>query len=447
MGITSRMLRFDGPSAERVRNHRAPSDRPASSSAGGVFRGSKRLCANRAQWRLVRGQGTQRLSEHYRLACDYGTSILTVYNEGDPVFLCENHVSAITPRDSCIAGVRPVEAKADGAAPDLAEASVEARPVSPVSAAPDMPILPSAEEAPNGGSGTQAKGDENPIEVAEAAPAVVASGDSDSTAGTGEVFVPPAAPAVEEPAQGIQSGVAGQTVSVVESVSANRGAGAARIRRDTAIPIARTSARDLTYGNAAKALVDETIWNMATGDLDAYRGALELGKTEMEAAQAAGGQIAIIHRKIAEYTAKIEPLLSVSKASISIGFAIDKPLEQAILEIIGSPTLSEAEKDVAVAQLGGLQEQIKSGLPREITPLQAHRIALEIGQRSNWGGDSSLREEVKNAHGAVYKRLRDALRAFVPEARDLDERLSNLYAAKADLASAPGAKAVRSAAL
>jgi len=457
VGITSRMLRSDGPSAERNGNHRAPSLQALPSSAGGVFRGSKRLCADRAQWRLVRGQDAKRLSEHYRLECDYGTSILTVYNEGDPVFLCENHVSAITPRDKCIAGVRPVETSDDTNSPvtggdekettqltliAAAVAGATADPGaarSPVSAGTDVPNLSIAEEAPKCvDSGTQAKASENPTEVVAPPSNVVSSGSTASIADT-------SAPAQPEPVQSAPSDVVNVNLRVVESASVIPSA-AVKVKRE-ASPVSRTPARDLTYGTAARALVDETIWNMATGDLNAYRSALEQGKTELDAAQAAGGQISVIHRKIAEYTAKIEPMLSASNASISVGYAIDKPLEQAILEIIESPGMSEAEKDTVVGQLGTLQEQIKSGLQREIAPLHAHRMAREIGKRCNWGADSELREEVKNAYRAVYTRLRDALRAFVPEARELDERIANLYAAKADLEKTPGAKAVRSAAL
>jgi hypothetical protein len=459
VGITSRMLRSDGSSAERARNHRVPSDRPISSSAGGVFRSSKRLCADRARWRLVRGQDAKRLSEHYQLECDYGTPILTVYNEGDPVFLCESHLSAIAPRDNCIAGVRPIEAKDETGKEMISAAETEAAQLtliaaamagatadpsaaeSPALAGADAPNLSIAEEALKCiESGSQAKADQTPIEPTEATPAVATS-EANTKAPAADASVPPP----EEPAHGAKSGIATPDVPFAESIATGRSI-ALRVKKENAAA-SRTPARDLTYGNAAKALVDETIWNMATGDLNAYRSALAQGKTETEAAQAAGGQIAVIHRKIAEYTAKIEPMLSASKASISVGYAIDKPLEQATLEVIGSAAMSEAEKDAAVAHLGALQEQIKNGLQREIAPLQAHRIAREIGDRCNWGRDSELRDEVKHAYGAVYARLQDALRAFVPEARELDERLANLYAAKADLESAPGTRAVRSAAL
>jgi hypothetical protein len=201
-------------------------------------------------------------------------------------------------------------------------------------------------------------------------------------------------------------------------------------------PLVRVRDRDLTYGNSAKAQVDEAIWNLATGDYELYRTALEDGKPTIEAAEAAGGQIAIIHRKIAEYTTKIEALLSESNAKIKVA-VINKPLEQATLDIIGNDGISEVKKDAAIDQLGALQESLNRGLNQEITPLQAHRIAHSIGKRANWGTGANLPEELKPAYGAVYTNLRNAIGTAVPDAISLFERLVNLYAVKAELENVP----------
>jgi hypothetical protein len=325
----------------------------------------KRPCINRAKWRLLRGQPAQHLSAHYQLDCDYGTRLIAIYKEGDPVFVCEEHAAAIgQPNDNCIAGVRSITAQ-----------SIDSNDVT--------------------------RGDER-AETPEFTAAAK-----------------PSTPASSETA----------------------GSVAMKVGRETTDPSSRGPARDLTYGNAAKALVDETIWNMAAGDYEAYEAALRQGKTAAEAAQAAGGQLAIVHRKISEYTVKIEAVLSESKAAISMGDAIDKPLERAILEIISNSAISDSEKDSDVDELGALQEQMNRGLHREITPLQAHRIARLIGDRAQWGARSRLSEELKPAYGAVYTSVRNAIRAAVPGAHDLGERLANLYAAKWDLENAPTAKA------
>jgi hypothetical protein len=205
----------------------------------------------------------------------------------------------------------------------------------------------------------------------------------------------------------------------------------------------RTSARDLTFGNSAKALVDEAIWNMATGDYEVYRTALQQGKPATEAAEAAGGQLAIIHRKISDYSLKIEAVLSESKARINVGEVVDKPLEHAALELIGNCEMGDAEKDATIDQLGAFQEWIKHGLDREITILEANRIARAIGDRASWGTGTDLSEELKPAYRAVYSSLRNAVRTAVPDTQNLDERLANLYAAKSEIETMPQAQTTR----
>jgi hypothetical protein len=180
-------------------------------------------------------------------------------------------------------------------------------------------------------------------------------------------------------------------------------------------------------------MVDEVIWNMATGNYQAYRTALQQGKSATEAAQAAGGQLAVVHRKISNYTTKLEAVLLESKAIISVGEVIDKPLEHAVLEIISNGAMSDLEKDAAIQQLGAIQEWVKHGLQGDMTPLQAHRITLAIGERLNWGGTADVSEEFKAVYRALYCSLKTAIRTAIPEAQTLHDRLTNLFAAKSDL--------------
>ena len=330
---------------------------------------SKRPCTQRANWRLLRGQPAQHLSAHYQLECDYGTRLIAIYKEGDPVFLCEDHAATIGQSDdSCIAGVRSITVE-----------SIDTN------------------DAPKNGDRPH----------------------------TPHLAVPKPSSPVPKPT------APSETVASVVT----------KVKRETIDPPVRESARDLTYGDATKALVDETLWNMAPGDFEAYSAALRQGKTAAEAAQAAGGQLAVVHRKIGEYTFKIEAVLSKSKVAISVGDAIDKPLERAMLEIIGHNAMSDAQKDTAIDHLGAFQEEMKRGLNREITPLQAHQIARFVGDRACWGDTSCLSEELRPAYRAVYTGVRKAIRAAVPQVHDLDERLANLCAAKSDLENVPAAKA------
>lgn len=323
-------------------------------------------------WRLLRGQPAQHLSAHYQLECDYGTRLLAIYKDGDPVFLCEDHAATIRQSDdNCIAGVRSI--------------SVESSDTT---------------DAPKNGD----------------------------RAHSPQLAVPkPNSPAAKPSAPISYETAAGST--------------AAKVVREAVDPPSRDPASDLTYGDATKALVDETIWNMAPGDFDAYSAALRQGKTAADAAQAAGGQLAVVHRKISEYTVKIEAVLSKSKSVIGVADVIDKPLERAMLEIIGNSAMSDTQKDAAIDHLGAFQEQLKRDLNREITPLEAHRIARLVGDRACWRATSDLSEELKPAYRAVYASVRNAFRAAVPQAHDLDNRLANLYAAKSDLENAPAAKA------
>lgn len=346
-------------------------------------------CTCRASWRLLRGKAAQPLSAHYQLECDYETALVDDYLEGEgdnPIYLCENHVTAMAQsnanRDS-VAGVRAIDAQSSGSnSPPTKEDRVATR-----SFRAEPPVAASI-----------------PLPEPLAAPA--------------PAFAPPSAANPRE--------------AVVKLAA--KGVGSKRT------PGSRSPARDLVFGDSTKALVDETIWNIATGDSEAYRTVLQEGKTTAEAAKAAGGQVAIVHRKINEYTLKLETLLSQSQATIRVSEVVDDPLERAMLDIIRSETMGDAAKDAAVDHLGAFQESIKRGLGRAITPLQAYRLARDIADRANWGGASNLAEEVKPAYRAVYSCLRKVTRATVPDAQELEERLMNLLSAKAELASSLATK-------
>jgi len=211
---------------------------------------------------------------------------------------------------------------------------------------------------------------------------------------------------------------------------------AAKPGRAAKDPPTRGRARDLTYGDSAKALVDEAIWNLEPGDYDVYSSGLQSGKSAMEAAQSAGGQLAIMHRKVGEYTRALEALLAESKSIIKPIDVINRPLEHATLELIDKDEISDAKKDAAIEQLGAFQESLNLGLNEQITPLRAFRMACSLGDGANWGATSKLSDELKPGYGAVYANLRDAMIAAVPGALGLFERLANLCVAKAELETA-----------
>jgi hypothetical protein len=98
--------------------------------------------------------------------------------------------------------------------------------------------------------------------------------------------------------------------------------------------------------------------------------------------------------------------------------------------------MGDPEKDVAIQQLGALQEWLKQGLQRNVTPLQSNRILLAIGDRVNWGGTADISEEIKRVYRALHGSLKPAIHAAVPQAQNLHDRLTNLYAAKLNWKSA-----------
>jgi hypothetical protein len=337
----------------------------------------KRHCSERAGWKLAPGKAAKRLSEHYKLDCDFGKPVIEIYKAGgdDPVYLCDGHVADVKPSRPHSSEIRLVQQEVEIAA-------------TPTSA---------------------------PVEQAKQPALEIAA------------TKPPATPRPE----------------VVPTAKITGGPGPTKIERVTAARAARPPARDLAYGNSAKALVDEAIWNLATGDYELYKNALRLGKSNGEAAQAAGGQLAVVHRKICEYAVKIETVLAASTAKIDAAEVIDKEFERAMAEIIANEALADAEKDAAIEQLGVLQESVNRGVDREISLLDAHRIACVIGERANWGASVALPEVLKTAYRAIYGSVRTAVRAAAPHANVLEERLTNLYAAKADLENGPRAKTLQ----
>jgi hypothetical protein len=191
--------------------------------------------------------------------------------------------------------------------------------------------------------------------------------------------------------------------------------------------------RDVTYGNPAVALTKEGITDVPTGDYEAYKAALRAGQSPTQASQAAGGRFAAVNQRINELTPRLNNLLSQSQATIPVSDAIDKPLNSAALDIITNPAMTDAEKDAAINQLGALQKSVKQGLGPNATPSQLQVIKQAIGNRVNWGGNVSVTDEVKPAYRALYGSLKNAIHQAAPGSAQVDERLTNLYAAQSDL--------------
>ena len=356
---------------------------------------SQPQCTSRAEWRLQTGKAAKTLSPHYRLGCDYGTAVIVLWKEGggEPIYVCDDHAKQLGRSREHIPEARIVTAPAEQR---------------------DSPTKGKEQRQ------TAAKSKEQ-IQRPEVASKV------------------PESPALPEVACCVaevetkKTDKPEKTEKPEKFEKAEKAAKAAKAERAAVEIRERPSARDLTYGNPAKAMVDEAIWNLASGNHQAYKAALSQGKSSNEAAEAAGGQLAFLHRKINEYTPKLEAILSASQARINVEETVDKPLEQAMFEIISNDALSDSGKDAAIEQLGELQASVKQGLQGEITPVQANRMLFAIGDRMSWGGNSSASEQLKAVCRGLYTGLRAALCTAIPEAQNLHERLTNLYAAKSEM--------------
>jgi hypothetical protein len=428
----------------------------------------KRHCTCRAEWRLQPGKPAQPLSAHYRLDCDYGTAVVACWEDGgsEPIYVCESHAKQVgRAREQCSDvrvvivesnhGDNPIKSEdqtqiqeavvaqptrfiASEAERNLAASKVERTiPVAPVR----FPVRSNHSDNPTSSE------DRTPTQevvvakpkrfLASKAARNLAAAKVERTIADAPVRFPVRSnpsdiPKSSEDRTPIQELVVAKP-DPSASAAAARNLAATKVERATTDTPVKPPVRDLTYGNPAKAMVDEAIWNLATGNYQVYKTALQQGKSAAEAAQAAGGQLAAVHRKINDYAPKLEAVLAESKTTISVAEAIDKPLERTMLEIISNGAMSESDKDAVVQQLGALQQWVKHGAQGDITPLQANRTILAIGDRLNWGGTADVSEELKPIYRVLYASLKTAILTAVPEAQNLHDRLTNLYAAKSGL--------------
>ena len=412
---------------------------------------SKGRCPSRAEWRFELGKPAKQLSPHYVLDCDYGTAIIACWETGgsEPVYLCASHSEELRHRAENRADGRRSPGNADSA---CGKAKPKAEPI------PDDEVQSTAGEHPDVVSAvdkTKPADESEPAKVSLTPEAPVASPNqpikaeettSKPTGSSPEHFKqssvdpvpPPGEISAAKPDQRAKTNGSRASepppAAFKETSPPMLVSKAARTAKD---PGPRPAGRDLTFGNPSKAIVDEAIWNLPTGDHEAFRAALQKGKPPLEAAHAAGGQLAAIHRRVMEYSLKIDAVLAASAKTISVQDAVDKPLEQAMLEVIENDSMSDFDKDMVIQQLGALQEWAKSGVRTQFTPLEANRGLLAIGERVNWGGANEIPEPLKPAYRSLFASLKKAIHVSVPDAQELHDRTVNLHAAKSELLAAP----------
>lgn len=192
--------------------------------------------------------------------------------------------------------------------------------------------------------------------------------------------------------------------------------------------------RDVTYGNPAKALTDEGITDISTGDYEAYKDALRAGKTPEEAAAKAGGRFSAVAQRINEYGPRLERMLANKPASIPVANVISKPLDNAMIDIIDNGAMTDTEKLQAYTQLDDLKKSMLSKVPGPMaTPSELQILKQQMGNRINWQGTVGVTDEVRPAYRQVYSSLKQAINLAVPDAAPINEKLTNLLSAFSDL--------------
>jgi hypothetical protein len=234
--------------------------------------------------------------------------------------------------------------------------------------------------------------------------------------------------------QSVEAGAAGGAAGGVVGSAADLATGPeSKAARGLVNRSLGATARDTTYGNPAKALLDENIVTPVTGDAELYKASLRDGKPPSEAAQAAGGRIAAVSGRLNEYEPQLTAVLKASKAKIPVKTAILDPIYDATSEIINHAGMSGPEKDAAIDRILEFQKELISGLGKDITPEQALKIKRDIGDRINWTGATAVTDEVKPVYRKLYGSMKSSIHAAVPEAKPLDEKMTNLMAAWGDL--------------
>lgn len=198
------------------------------------------------------------------------------------------------------------------------------------------------------------------------------------------------------------------------------------------------TAKDVTYGNPAKALLDEGIATPRTGDIEKFKDAIRSGATLQGASEAAGGRIAAISDKINELGPKLRTVLSKSTQRIPATTVTDT-IDAGIKAIKADRGVTAEEATAAIHELEAMRDAAlkipaaPGATAKAWAPLEANALKQEIGQSVNWSGRERVGQLVEPVKKKVYGSLKDAVNAAAPGSAELNERLTNLHAAQEDV--------------
>jgi hypothetical protein len=212
----------------------------------------------------------------------------------------------------------------------------------------------------------------------------------------------------------------------------------AKIARGMVNESMMATARDVTYGNPAKALLDEDIATPVTGDIEKFKDAIRNGSTLQGAADAAGGRIAAVSDKINELRPQLTGILVSAKGKIPATVVTD-PIDDGIREIMSNRGITAQDAQSAINELLAIKQAalkvpaVPGATATSWAPLEANSLKGEIGQAVDWTGKERVGELVEPIKKEIYESLKDSVNKAAPAGKELNERLTNLYAAQSSI--------------
>lgn len=217
-----------------------------------------------------------------------------------------------------------------------------------------------------------------------------------------------------------------------------RGLANSKLARGAVNESMMASARDVAYGNPAKALLNENIATPFTGDLEAFKDAVRNGATLQGAADAAGGRIAAVSDRINQLKPQLDQVLAASKSKIPANVLTD-PIDRGIAAIQADRGITAQDAQSAISELQAMKQAalkvptVPGATATSWAPLEANAVKNDIGGSINWAGKERVGELVDPIRRQVYGNLKNAINQSAPGSAQLNERLTNLYAAQEDI--------------
>jgi hypothetical protein len=207
---------------------------------------------------------------------------------------------------------------------------------------------------------------------------------------------------------------------------------------------------DVAYGNPARALLDERIATPKTGDLEKFKDAIRSGATLQGAAEAAGGRIAAINQKIGQLAPELHQKLAAAGANRAAGATfsnltripvstVTDPIDSGIQAILKNRGVTAEDAQAAIKELQALKQaalkvpSVPGATTTAWAPVEANAVKQEIGRSINWQGRERIGQLVEPIRREVYGNLKNSVNAAAPGTAALNERLTNLLAAQADV--------------